>query len=319
MLSLSLISLFKFFSMQMLFAGNRKQEFLRENGNVCTCIMFQFSLCILCLFRCANVCAENFSSLRSHVCFTICVCFRRFAVRLDVQEGAECMEAPACPPQGSGVSQGSAVGLWCLAGNVESADGKTWRKKAEGKRGKRCVVALIWSAVLVSANQGLPVQRGAWVHHPPLWHHTPTPYTKRHKHPHHQKIWKTPAGCSHAYSTLVALALASYLTVVNTRSVHLCLTVSGPLLWPSIPLCLFGSLWSVAGHKISWKELQVAESGAFSTLGVTYHMLESRETTAKSSSSLGKALVLTWTLRGCELQLECRGTGSQDRDLKEAG
>lgn len=37
------------------------------------------------------------------------------------------------------------------------------RERKGGREGgkERCVVALIWSAILVSANQGLPVRRGA--------------------------------------------------------------------------------------------------------------------------------------------------------------
>lgn len=45
----------------------------------------------------------------------------------------------------------------------ETADGRSKREQEAGRRGRRerCVVALIRSVILVSANQGLPVLGGA--------------------------------------------------------------------------------------------------------------------------------------------------------------
>lgn len=46
---------------------------------------------------------------------------------------------------------------------VQMAGAREKRSRAGGREGERerCVVALIWSAILVSTNQGLPVPRGA--------------------------------------------------------------------------------------------------------------------------------------------------------------
>ena len=82
------------------------------------------------------------------------------------KRGLSAWQPLACPPSVLWcVSLGSAVGLWCLAESIESADGRSEREKEAGGR-ERCVVALIWSAILVNTNQGLPAPRGAWVHLP---------------------------------------------------------------------------------------------------------------------------------------------------------
>lgn len=100
----------------------------------------------------------------------MCLLWKMWYCEADMRKGGpECMAGPTpAPPQWSGVSQDSALGLWCLAKNVESADGRSKKEKEEGRRvgGGRCVAALIWSAILVSANQGLPVLRVAEVHLP---------------------------------------------------------------------------------------------------------------------------------------------------------
>lgn len=107
---------------------------LRFRQFVCLCILKQ-----MCLLQRLNSRVES--------------------ARGDWAHGSPLPATPRPTPLSSGVSYGSAMGLWCLAGDVESADGKSSRVEGEASR-ERCVVALIWSAVLVTANQGLPVQRG---------------------------------------------------------------------------------------------------------------------------------------------------------------
>lgn len=126
-----------------------------------------------------------------------------------------------------------------------------WEQEA-GRKGRRerCVVALIWSVILVSANQGLPVLGGAWFHlpeHPTQ--HTYSRDTWTHAH------WLSENNTHPPTHTQTHLIL----------TLHFCFSVSAPSLWPNI--CLLGSTYAETGHKISWKELRASESGAFSTLG----------------------------------------------------
>lgn len=144
----------------------------------------------------------------------------------------------------------------------ETADGRSKREQAavrEGRR-KRCVVALIWSAILVSANQGLPVLGGAWFHLPE--YPSATHIQQRHM-------------------DTCTLTVGEQYTPPHTNTCtiptfHFCFSVSAPSLWTDI--FLPGSTYAKTGHKISWKEPRASESGAFSTLvaggGVTYHVLK---------------------------------------------
>lgn len=74
------------------------------------------------------------------------------------------MAAPlSCPPRCSAVCLGSLLwvyDVWQQVWRVQMAGTKKKRWE-EGMEGGRCVVALIWSAILVSTNQALPVLRGA--------------------------------------------------------------------------------------------------------------------------------------------------------------
>lgn len=69
------------------------------------------------------------------------------------------------PPKRSIISVLGLCRSFIMSGRAcrETADGRSKREQEAGRRGRRerCVVALIRSAILVSANQGLPVLGGA--------------------------------------------------------------------------------------------------------------------------------------------------------------
>lgn len=85
-----------------------------------------------------------------------------------VKYGSVFVSAPgtvSTPPPSSLICVSGLCRSFITSGRVcrETADGRSRRDQEAGRKGRRerCVVALIWSAILVSANQGLPVLGGA--------------------------------------------------------------------------------------------------------------------------------------------------------------
>lgn len=164
------------------------------------------------------------------------------------------------------VSEGSAEGLWSLAKSVSGADGRSMGETEEGGR-ERCVVALIWSAVLVSTNQGLPAASVAEFT-------SPSP----------------PAAHTGTNRNALAPCLHSHTPAHSQVWLSTCWTLQVSV---SLPLHLTGSSHCEIGCKISKTELQVDL--------FPYSGWPTNHTLAKSSRSIVKGRVPTWTLKGHEL------------------
>jgi len=77
------------------------------------------------------------------------------------KRGLSAWQPLACPPQCSGVCLRVLQWVYDVWQRVWRVQMAGVREKRRWEGGERCVVALIWSAILVSTNQGLPVPRGA--------------------------------------------------------------------------------------------------------------------------------------------------------------
>ena len=151
-----------------------------------------------------------------YVCPATCVCLRDVLLWGWIWGGLSAWQ----PPLGALVCvSGLCSGFMMSGRESRECRWQEWERE-KGREGGRCVVALIWSAILVSTNQGLPVPGGAWVHLPkyPCTTHT---HTHIHTHTHtHRNITHT---CTLPSNPTGSLRSPHFLHTEYCRSIlHVC-------------------------------------------------------------------------------------------------